>query len=128
MAQKKAASQRLYLKWRRGRDSNSWRTCALDGFQDRCIKPLCHLSGDPRAQNVFYPNLLQRSRTFLRRRQFFPHKKKEQVSNLFPSFVFQAFSIKSSRYKKLPCQEYETSAFSLSSLIRSNSALFSYSY
>lgn len=30
--------------WRRGRDSNSGRTRILDGFQDRCIKPLCHLS------------------------------------------------------------------------------------
>ena len=30
--------------WRRGRDSNSGRGRPLDGFQDRCIKPLCHLS------------------------------------------------------------------------------------
>ena len=29
---------------RRRRDSNPRRTCALSGFQDRCIKPLCHAS------------------------------------------------------------------------------------
>ena len=33
-----------FVFWRRGRDSNSWRGRPLDGFQDRCIKPLCHLS------------------------------------------------------------------------------------
>ena len=31
-------------KWRRGWDSNPRRACALAGFQDRCIQPLCHLS------------------------------------------------------------------------------------
>ncbi len=30
--------------WRRGRDSNPRWTKAHSGFQDRCIKPLCHLS------------------------------------------------------------------------------------
>ena len=30
---------------RRGRDSNPRRTRALAGFQDRCIRPLCHPSG-----------------------------------------------------------------------------------
>ena len=34
----------LNMNWRRGRDSNSGRGRPLDGFQDRCIKPLCHLS------------------------------------------------------------------------------------
>ncbi len=34
----------LFNNWRRGRDSNSGRGRPLDGFQDRCIKPLCHLS------------------------------------------------------------------------------------
>ncbi len=33
------------LKWRRGRDSNPRRCRHLAGFQDRCIQPLCHLSG-----------------------------------------------------------------------------------
>jgi site-specific DNA recombinase len=32
------------LKWRRGRDSNPRRTCALNGFQDRRNRPLCHPS------------------------------------------------------------------------------------
>jgi hypothetical protein len=31
--------------WRRGRDSNSRSDCSDAGFQDRCIQPLCHLSG-----------------------------------------------------------------------------------
>jgi hypothetical protein len=31
--------------WRRGRDSNPRTTCAVSGFQDRCIQPLCHPSG-----------------------------------------------------------------------------------
>lgn len=34
----------IIILWRRGRDSNSGRVRTLDGFQDRCIKPLCHLS------------------------------------------------------------------------------------
>ena len=33
-----------YNNWRRGRDSNSGWDRSHDGFQDRCIKPLCHLS------------------------------------------------------------------------------------
>ena len=43
---KKALGYQGFLNnnWRRGRDSNSGRTRILDGFQDRCIKPLCHLS------------------------------------------------------------------------------------
>ena len=31
--------------WRRERDSNPRNTCVLNGFQDRRIQPLCHLSG-----------------------------------------------------------------------------------
>ena len=42
--QKSAASGALFNNWRKGRDSNSGRDRSLDGFQDRCIKPLCHLS------------------------------------------------------------------------------------
>ncbi len=34
----------VFFCWRKGRDSNSGRARTLDGFQDRCIKPLCHLS------------------------------------------------------------------------------------
>jgi hypothetical protein len=30
--------------WRRNRDSNPGRTFTLVGFQDRCIRPLCHSS------------------------------------------------------------------------------------
>src|ERR1035437_6631579 len=36
----KAASE----DWRRGRDSNPRDACAPNGFQDRRIRPLCHLS------------------------------------------------------------------------------------
>ena len=32
------------IKWRRRRDSNSRRTFTLAGFQDQCIRPLCHPS------------------------------------------------------------------------------------
>lgn len=35
----------LQSTWRRERDSNPRNTCVLNGFQDRRIKPLCHLSG-----------------------------------------------------------------------------------
>ena len=35
---------------RRGRDSNPRTSCPVSGFQDRCIRPLCHPSGD--RQNV----------------------------------------------------------------------------
>ena len=31
--------------WRRGRDSNPGWALTHDGFQDRCIQPLCHPSG-----------------------------------------------------------------------------------
>ena len=31
-------------KWRKRRDSNPGRTCTLAGFQDQCIRPLCHAS------------------------------------------------------------------------------------
>ena len=34
-----------HLTWRRERDSNPRNTCVLNGFQDRRIQPLCHLSG-----------------------------------------------------------------------------------
>ncbi len=34
-------------KWRTGWDSNPRRACTLGGFQDRCIRPLCHLSAWP---------------------------------------------------------------------------------
>lgn len=34
----------VFRYWRRGRDSNSGWDRSHDGFQDRCIKPLCHLS------------------------------------------------------------------------------------
>src|SRR3954469_13723748 len=30
---------------RRGRDSNPRTSCPVSGFQDRCIRPLCHPSG-----------------------------------------------------------------------------------
>ena len=42
--QKKHLFRCFLFYWRRGRDSNSGRGRPLDGFQDRCIKPLCHLS------------------------------------------------------------------------------------
>ena len=42
--------------WRRRRDSNSRRTFTLAGFQDQCIKPLCH----PSAEMAFYTTLLFR--------------------------------------------------------------------
>jgi hypothetical protein len=32
------------MKWRRGRDSNPRSTCVLNGFRDRPIQPLLHLS------------------------------------------------------------------------------------
>lgn len=35
----------LISTWRRERDSNPRNTCVLNGFQDRRIQPLCHLSG-----------------------------------------------------------------------------------
>ena len=41
---KKARLKTDYYNWRRGRDSNSGWDRSHDGFQDRCIKPLCHLS------------------------------------------------------------------------------------
>lgn len=31
-------------KWRRGRDSNPWKPSGFNGFQDRRLKPLGHLS------------------------------------------------------------------------------------
>ena len=34
----------INIKWRRRRDSNSRRTFTLAGFQDQCIRPLCHPS------------------------------------------------------------------------------------
>ena len=34
----------LFLQERRGRDSNPGSPCGDSGFQDRCIRPLCHLS------------------------------------------------------------------------------------
>lgn len=43
---KKTPVRGVSFNWRRGRDSNSGRARTLDGFQDRCIKPLCHLSMD----------------------------------------------------------------------------------
>ncbi len=33
--------------WRTGWDSNPRRACTLAGFQDRCLKPLGHLSAVP---------------------------------------------------------------------------------
>lgn len=42
---KKAPLGALLVRvWRRGWDSNPRRTQILGGFQDRCIRPLCHLS------------------------------------------------------------------------------------
>ena len=35
---------RPLIRWRRGWDSNPRKTCAFGGFQDRCLKPLGHLS------------------------------------------------------------------------------------
>ena len=34
-------------KWRRGRDSNPWKPFGFNGFQDRRLKPLGHLSVTP---------------------------------------------------------------------------------
>ena len=34
------------VRQRRGRDSNPRTSCPVSGFQDRCIRPLCHPSGD----------------------------------------------------------------------------------
>ena len=56
---KKASQFEMLNKWRRGRDSNSGWGRAHDGFQDRCIKPLCHLSGVLRFLKNF---LLKRSK------------------------------------------------------------------
>ncbi len=39
-----SAVPRTMQEWRRGRDSNPRRTCILNGFRDRRIQPLCHLS------------------------------------------------------------------------------------
>jgi hypothetical protein len=36
--------------WRRGRDSNPWYPSGYNGFQDRRLKPLGHLSTRLRAQ------------------------------------------------------------------------------
>ncbi len=36
----------FFANWRREWDSNPRWTYAHDGFQDRCIKPLCHLSNN----------------------------------------------------------------------------------
>ena len=46
-ANKKASRSGPLLQstWRRERDSNPRNTCVLNGFQDRRIQPLCHLSG-----------------------------------------------------------------------------------
>lgn len=41
---KEFRGQEKKFEWRRGRDSNSRRALTLAGFQDRCIKPLCHPS------------------------------------------------------------------------------------
>ena len=41
-------NSRLYYLLRRDRDSNPGRTCILNGFQDRRIQPLCHLSLCPK--------------------------------------------------------------------------------
>ena len=41
---KKRPKRAFFFNWRRGRDSNSGWGRPHDGFQDRCIKPLCHLS------------------------------------------------------------------------------------
>jgi HipA-like protein len=45
---------RLKEKWRRGRDSNPGRGMPLNGFQDRRIRPLCHLSDLPAKSSVIY--------------------------------------------------------------------------
>ena len=37
-------SVRGQTKWRRGRDSNPRNACALNGFRDRPVRPLRHLS------------------------------------------------------------------------------------
>jgi hypothetical protein len=34
------------MNWRRGRDSNPWKPSGFNGFQDRRLKPLGHLSYD----------------------------------------------------------------------------------
>ena len=44
--------------WRMGWDSNPRRTCALAGFQDRCLQPLGHPSA-ARAPRCFMPALAQ---------------------------------------------------------------------
>ena len=48
------------LDWRRGRDSNSGWGRPHDGFQDRCIKPLCHLSMvSPFTDKLFTENFIK---------------------------------------------------------------------
>ena len=52
------------LKWRRGRDSNSGWGRPHDGFQDRCIKPLCHLSSVLRFLKDFLLKRIKKVKTF----------------------------------------------------------------
>jgi hypothetical protein len=47
LAKRSAAPARKLSKgWRRGRDSNPWKPSGFNGFQDRRLKPLGHLSDD----------------------------------------------------------------------------------
>ncbi len=54
--QKNDLKKVVLLKWRRGRDSNSGWGRPHDGFQDRCIKPLCHLSSSMLSEIAFNQN------------------------------------------------------------------------
>ena len=57
---KSISIEMLKFKWRRGRDSNSGWGRPHDGFQDRCIKPLCHLSMmSPFTDKLFTENFIK---------------------------------------------------------------------
>ena len=63
--QKKHLNMRCFtIKWRRGRDSNSGWGRPHDGFQDRCIKPLCHLSNDLRFLKDFLLKRIKKVKSF----------------------------------------------------------------
>ena len=80
----------LNMNWRRGRDSNSGRGCPLDGFQDRCIKPLCHLSINTYTFKTFTKPSQKTS--FYRR--FAAHRGWPHSSPIFASLRFQDRCIK----------------------------------
>lgn len=54
----RAFAGRSTERWRRGRDSNPRNACALNGFRDRPVRPLRHLSAKP-----WLTVIVQRART-----------------------------------------------------------------